>query len=413
MKRKVLNIVFIVVAAVILCSSLGNKIFMTAEESFGIELDINQTHSYLEGRSYNTCPKPTITSIASGNFQDDAESFVADLFPRRDDALMINAATQRASVQLSASLFGYSIFPTFYGSSIVYDTEHDLLAETLQSSSNEQDVRWKEALSNFNKHMEQHPDCRYVFYEFDRISSSSNNPTKELVSHPIDTSYLEDHFYSRLNDNVCVLDGTCNDLVELSEAYFRTDHHWTIQQAYKAYCDIAQSFNVKPMSESSLRYYSWPNVDFWGAIARTGLCQTNSADIIEDYWIDLPNLKVTLDDKSTNLDSLDHRKLYELEQQSNALWTNRYAEYYHGDYGIIELENADATSNETLIVVGDSFTNNMERFLSYNFHRVVCIDPRHTDITLDAVIEQEQAHNVLIMLGSTNLNTDATLNCLK
>lgn len=412
MKRKVLNVAFIAVAAVILCSSLGNKTFMTAEEYLGIELDASQTRSYLEGRSYNTCPKPTINSIASGTFQDQAESFVADLFPQRDAALMVNAAAQRAGVQLAASLCGYSVFPTFYGSDIVYDAEHDLLAETSQSSSKSQDDQWEKALSAFNAHMTKHPDCSYVFYEFDRISSSSNNPTRELVSNPIDTTYLEEHFYSQLDNDAYVINGTYSSLAELSKTYFRTDHHWTAQQAYKAYCDIAQSFNAKPIPKSSLKCYSWQDVDFWGSVARTGLCKTNAADIIEDYWIDIPNLKVTLDGKSANLDSLDHRMLYESGQQSEALWINRYAEYYHTDYGIIELENPDAISDEILVVAGDSFTNNMERFLSYNFRRVVCIDPRHTDITLDEVIEQEQARNVLIMLGSTNLNTDATLACL-
>ena len=125
---------------------------------------------------------------------------------------------------------------------------------------------------------------------------------------------------------------------EVFEWYYRSDHHWETPTAYQAYADILAV--LKP-GEPTVGYEEivWDDVPFFGSLSRSGLCPVSDSDFIRDYWIDLAGLEVVVDGEPISVNLLDHRSKYESGEMAEDPYTNRYAEYFHGDYGLIEIHN--------------------------------------------------------------------------
>ena len=68
----------------------------------------NGTISDLEARSYQPFPRFTKGDFVARVFQENADQYLADLTPCRDEVILGNASFQRAFIRLSAQLFGYS-----------------------------------------------------------------------------------------------------------------------------------------------------------------------------------------------------------------------------------------------------------------------------------------------------------------
>jgi hypothetical protein len=71
------------------------------------------------------------------------------------------------------------------------------------------------------------------------------------------------------------------------------------------------------------------------------------------------------------------------------LLENVYASYFHNDFAVIEITNEQAPSEETLLIIGDSFTNSFERLFAEHYHTVYVIDPRYSE-SLDSFLVDHQ-----------------------
>ena len=412
MKRRVWSIFFLSCFLVVIGSVLAVKILALSGVDFPEWTKIGEERSYLEGRKYESFPDLSLDAVESGAFQDSFEQYVSDLVPFRDDALLLNAAVQRDLISVANSIFKYDVYPTFYGSGYVYSPEHDALYQTLDPAEEETDESFEDAASAYEEFANRHPDKTMVFYRVDRMSSSSNNPTNCYISNPVNTEYLSEHFFDLLGNGICVVDGTLESEEEALGDLFRTDHHWQNGYAYQAYCSILREFDPEadPVSYELIK---WELPAFYGSLARSGLCTTSSPDYIEDYYVDMSNIDVTVDGKKKEASFLDHREQYGKDEWGADLFTNRYGEYFHGDYGLITIENAEAESDDVLLIVGDSFSNNMERFFASHYKKVLVYDARYAEESIENTVDMSSVDDILFMLGSTNMASDDSIDALR
>lgn len=411
MHCRVRNIVFIAVFLALIFCTLCSKCLTYAGVEFPAWSGIGAERSYLEGRQYEDFPELSMETIESGDFQSDFEQYMADAIPARDEIMMLNAAIQRSSIALASKPMAYDVYPTFYGSAYAYDSSLDSVVETIHSSDDETDARYENAAEAYASFSESHPELNYVFYRIDRVSSSNNNPTSSLVSDPVNTDYLTEHFFSKLGDRITVVDGLADSEEDIFSKYYRSDHHWETSTAYHAYSDVlaALKSEEEPVEYEEL---SWDAVPFYGALSRSGLCPVDIPDSILDYSIDLSGIEVTVDGEKVDSSFLDHSEQYASGDIAEDLFTNRYAEYYHSDYAMIQIHNENASSDDALLIVGDSFSNPMERFFSSAYKDVYVFDARYNEDSLDSIVNECGIDDVAFIIGSTNFASDNSVAAL-
>lgn len=365
------------------------------------ELGLEKNRSYLEGKTYANFPEPTIASFASGEFQEGVENFVADRFPARDEILLANAAWQRSLIGTSAAVFGYGVYPTFYGSDYVYDLPRDEVVQILDSATADTEQAYERAARAYRSFAERHPEIDCYFYEVDRMSSSTRNPTHGLVGPSVDTEFLDRHFFGLLGDRITCIDGSFTDTDALTEAFFRTDHHWNGTAAYGEYVRMLEVMLPGTEPAEVVERVTWSDIAFFGSTARSGLCLSNASDHVSDCLVDVNGYVVVADGKERPSDFLQHSESYAAGDVGKDRFTNRYAEYFHGDYGLIEINNPSAQTDEALLIVGDSFDNAVDRYFAANYATVYVYDPRHADFGVEELLADQGVDDVLFLMGST------------
>lgn len=413
MRFGVANACFLTLFLVLTCGTATIKGLSVLGVEFPDWAGIGKERSYLEGRAYESFPEISVESLSSTEFQNDFEQYVSDLVPMKDSAMMLNARLQRLGIEVAAIPAGYDTYPTYFGSDHAYDSESDSIVQTLAPRSDEAAVNLEEAAGAYSSFATRHDDLNIFFYRVDRVNSSVNNPTYELTGDSVDTNFLSDHFFGQLSEGITVIDGTFDSFDSMVEGYFRTDHHWTIGSAYDAYSSIAEALGLEAVPAEAYEEIVWTETPFYGSLSRSALCLPKSADVVSDYWFDLSGLDVVLDGKQGSGESLVHHSNYAKGKQIEDTYVNRYAEYFHSDYGLIEIRNEAASSDGTLLLVADSFSNNMERFFTPHYQNVLVLDPRYTDLTIEELVSEHDIEDVVFLLGSTTIATERTVGALR
>ena len=401
MKLELLNKGFLIVFLALICCTGCTKAMSMAGVDFPDWTGIGKERSNLEGRRYEALPSLSVEGIMSAEFQDETEQFLADAFPMRDSALVANAALQRVGIEMSSLVFGYDVYPTYYGSSHVYDARNDTVSAMLTLSTEEHVEEYEAAAKKFSSFADRHLGLNVLIYRTDRVNFSSNNPTHDLVSASLDTEFFTDHFYGLLGERVTVVDGSGVSEEERLNLYYKTDHHWDIEGAYLGYSQIAAELGVDPRDRSNFEHVVFSNVEFYGSYSRSGLCLPDEPDVISDYWFDGGEVEVAIDGKPATMEDLVHYRMYS-DGNADSEWArNRYAEYYHADYGLIELTN-DSAVDRTLLIVADSYSNSMERYFAIDFGKVYVFDARHAGMTVDEFLAEHHVDDVVFLLSQVN-----------
>ncbi len=367
----------------------------------------NEVNSVLEGRNYQKFPTPTLSSFAEGDFQGHFEQWVSDLTPNRDEVILANAAFQRKAVEASAALFGYRVAPTFFGSEYFYDPHYDALLPLPAKTDSNFAQALPDAADAINGFAERHPEKSIVFANFDRLEFSDLNPLYDLVEDAVDRSYVKNNFLDQLDEAVTVVSAAPDDADSYFSDVFRTDHHWNTPAAYAAYEKCLSALKPGESPVAVEEEIVWSGVPFYGARARSALFQTTQPDILVDYIYDESNLLVDYKGEGDS-EKLRHRELYGSGEYDHRLFANHYADYFHADPELFTIENRSLPDGDTLLIVGDSYTSAMERFLAEHYGKVVVVDPRHLSCSLDEVMSEYDPDDVLfLMAGYTYTNSDA------
>ena len=393
---KVRNIIFVAIIAVCLFSVIGYKVAVAATPLTAPQ------RSTLEGREYQGFPKVSTEAISDGDFQDDFEQYIADLIPRRDTVLLANAALQRKTIELANVPFGYAAYPTFFGSKYVYIPEGQLVYEKPELVSKTAEESLDEKAQKYSRIIDNNADVNWVFYLVDRGATSAANPAHALSANVEDYDYLRTEFLDKLPESCVVVDGAYYDSSEFQNDYFHTDHHWRIQGGMKAYEKISEALGNDSIEFGTVgEVYSGP---FWGANARSGLAPVGSGDAVFDVEYDKSEIGVKINGKKHDADSLDAGYSDGFEgYEKEETFTNVYSHYFHGDYGMIEIENTQNKNGKLLLVVADSFSNCIERFFAEGYQYVCVLDPRHFNDSIQSVLDEHDFTDGVFFLSEPNL----------
>lgn len=217
-----------------------------------------------------------------------------------------------------------------------------------------------------------------------------------------------DSIYKNMDKDVKTVDAYDNLKKHKDEyIYFNTDHHWTSLGAYYAYQSFAKEAGFKPVELSN--YDKYTKEGFLGTL----YAQTQDSKI------------------KNNPDKVDYYKIpcdysvyrYEKENPNKPLKTTLYADYakgsnaysvfLHGDFPRIDIKNKDAKNNKKLVVVKESYGNAFVPFLIPHYKEVIVIDSRHYKGSLEKLVKENNANEVLFINNAFAANTQKIVNTIK
>lgn len=200
-----------------------------------------------------------------------------------------------------------------------------------------------------------------------------------------------------------VTEGTFVDVRELlsehrdESIYYRTDHHWNGLGAYYAYTVWAEQMGLTPMKREEFQVRT-VSEDFYGTTQ--GKVQLPvKPDAIEIYEPLSPvSYEVTYDGGAEVQQGLyDYGKLKTRD---------KYAVYLGGNHGLTEIRSSRKNGRH-LLVVKDSYAHVFVPFAANHFERVTMVDFRYYRGNLQALLEEEEVTDLLVLYNVIQLAEDS------
>ena len=199
---KIRNAILLIGSALL----LGGTLLCTVADRAGIAfpdwMAINAKHSNLEGRSYTKLPDLSVEATFTGEFQDEFESYAADLIPMRNDVLLTNARMQRLSIVPMSIFAGYNYYPTFFGSSYCYDAENNVVRAMPLKVKDINTKALANSIQSMNSFVDAHPDFNYAMYVPGRAGVLGFDASLNLVSDAAGERYALNAISSELDSSV-------------------------------------------------------------------------------------------------------------------------------------------------------------------------------------------------------------------
>ena len=361
----------------------------------------NGTYSHLEGAKLQTHPKLTLANITKGTFQSQTEKWLTTKVPKRDSVMLFNAKMQRGVIKIANLTCEFETIPTFFGAKNSFTEKHNVLQSTSVQKTKEIATNYQSAARAINNFASKHPDLNMTLAIPDRISYSENNPTFSLTSNPIDTTFKNENFIGMLSTDIKYVNIFSSSTEEHLDDFFKTDHHWNIKGGAKAFNKVATEGSLCVNTLKVDNFIYWDQPIFYGSFSRTGLMTIEGGDNLIDYQADLEGVKIYINGKEAEQEDVVHMKLYTNKSFNKHLFTNRHPEYFHNRFAKLEFMSENHNGKQ-LLIVGDSYSNSIQRFFAKSYEKVVCLDHEYTSkaqLSLSRIMEENNFTDVLFLMN--------------
>ena len=405
--RKAQNIAFAVIVGGVLLSVLACRVFFAVVP--GAQAS---EYSELEHRAYQGIDEVLQASFVDGEMQGLFDRYLADGVPARNQVLLLNATLQRQCIATAAKAFDFDVYPTFYGSDINVVQSMGMLATTAEKTPNAQSSDLNALVNTLNDAAAKHPDvnfsCRFVL----QVRQSEMNPTYGLRSGDlVDSDWVKANIVDRLSPKLnAAVDGIGSE-EELRTMWFSTDAHWTLKRALVTYDSIADQLGLNPAPKKG---YKKVISKWYGSGARVGLYEGFSSELY-DIPTDFSHLRYyTIKDDVLSQDERSDpgKREKTLSKASHQMKQGNdfqgYSSYYGPFNGLIV--NEGANNGRTCLLIGDSLTHCLKRYIASNYAKTYSILPGNstTHMALEDVIEAYSPDDVIYITQSLKYQSIAS-----
>ena len=407
------DVLFVIVVCAAICAPGATYI---ATHKFSLEVPdwfTMKEAQYLQGDKGNINVKQqlSIDGFISKDFQSTFEEFLSVNIPAKGTALLTNAAMQRMCIVTSNVLFQWPYYYARYQTKIGIDPKEGRyfeapIADT--ESSRRSIEHTSQVMSSF---AERHSGIKCFVYLVPESANIAEAPSMTLVSNPLTYPKICDIFLDNKGETLGWIDGT-GSYVGFLEGWYKTDHHWNTIGAYDAYERVAKTlgFGDELIVPTDTIVLEEPK--YYALLARMALDGEYYDNLIDLAFDTYPEYAIAINGEEVAESALFKRDLTTIQWDPNR-FADRYAELFHKNYAEIEITNPNSQSPENLLIVGDSYTNCMERFLAAHFATTYVVDPRYMSATLDEYLaEHEGITDIVFLMRRDNMfgnNTDNVL----
>ena len=337
--------------------------------------------SELENRYLTKFPEWTIEKIGSGESQKKLENAATDQFPFRQDWIKLATGWKK-------SLGRTCINGVYLGKQDYY------FEQVLDSQISEKQYELNLAILEAFKEQVSGPFTVMLV----------PSPGKVLEDYLPEQGVLyEDETWIQreqevLGDSSVNIKPLLQAEAKKGQVYFRTDHHWTLYGAFLGYRSYYEHMG-KTYEEYNEFSPQLVRNDFLGTLYSKVLERKPKKDLF--YLLeDIPqSIKVTIDDRETET-------IYEMDKLKQK---DKYGVYFGGNHGYVKIENQEATSEDTLLLLKDSFAHSMTPFLMRDYKTILLVDLRYYNESVFDLLQQYPKAEVLVLYERSNFAKEENL----
>lgn len=189
--------------------------------------------------------------------------------------------------------------------------------------------------------------------------------------------------------------------------YYRTDHHWTSEGAYRAYFLLMEELGQSsvPRDDFTVEQIS----GFYGtSYSKSGLWLTEP-DTLE-LWTGSDIQAVTTVYDANRADPVTREGMFFREYLEDA---DKYPVFLSGNHARVHIET-NADSGKRLLVIKDSYAHALAPFLAEAYSSIDLIDLRYfKQQTISSWLEENPADEILLVYGLSSLAEDKNLQWLE
>lgn len=340
--------------------------------------------SISENRTLQQRPKLTAQSLLTGKFSKEYGKYLSDQFPERQSMIK-----EKAKFDL---LLGRREING------VYICKDGYLMEGFTEASLEVTDGKIKAINNF---VSQNPKLNVSMMLVPNKVEIYKNLLPKNSPSDSQKQYL-DKMKEKIDKKVNFVNliTPFNRLKNSTQLYYKTDHHWTTDGAYKGYEEFSKSKDLSPVQENSFTK-SLATDKFLGSLYYKNGAQIGKPEDIVLYLKDKPYpLLVKYYDTKEKVTTLyDARKLE---------GKDKYEIFTGGNHSQIKIRTNIKTKRK-LLLIKDSYANAMLPFLINDFAEINVVDLRYYTGTMSDILNNNEVTDVLILYNVNTFNTDSSI----
>lgn len=338
-----------------------------------------------ENRVLASRPALKLDQIISGAYEKQFETYENDQFPLRDMWITLKATTDRLMGKVEENG--------------VYLSKNGYLMEAFNAPSQTQYDATVNAMTSF---AQEHSDLK----QYALIAPNSVNILKSNLPAfaPADD---QNPWIDKLKDSLTSAGVTFIDIRDTftdhkaEDLYYHTDHHWTTLGAYYAYLQAAAAMGIDTSSDS---YDKAPvSQTFKGTLSAKSGFRSGETDEIDVF---LPNGDNALSSVVNYVD--EQKKSASFYDTSKLNTRDKYALFFGGNHAQIKI-STPTESNNTLLVLKDSYANSFIPFLAQHYRKIIMIDPRYYYGDLEQLLQVENVQEILYLYNANTFFADTSL----
>lgn len=235
----------------------------------------------------------------------------------------------------------------------------------------------------------------YVFY-LERMAFAPYNPLAPSFPEA-DNGRSFQYFLKNKPEKLEVAYMLLENLEQHKELFFRTDHHWNIRGAWKAYEIIYEMLSgsnpeIGPKLEL-FEFVSLKDVVFCGSYARRTL-HPCVPEQFEYARTNLPDHQTWVDGEQKAYGSAQKYFDGDFEREE---YTNHYAEFFGYTTALVEYRFENA-SNRNLLIIGGSYNRAMQMYVASHYRNTFVVDPREYEgFSMGEFFQSHKIDDVLIL----------------
>lgn len=344
-----------------------------------------RTELPLENRKAAQFPAPTVETLLDGRWASSFSTWMQDQFALRDQWINL----QRAADEV--------LFQKTEEGGILLGRDHWLFTRqfTLDDAAQAQLAKNTAAVSEFA--------ARYPGRVTFLLAPSAAVIYPEMLpagAPMIDENALLDDIFAAVSPQAGVIDLRETFTALKSEyLYYKNDHHWTTNGAYRAYEVFCAQKGLTPFARTANVHPAVEVPDFYGTHYSSTRLWNAESDTITYYPLDnlMTVYQITGEAQYTPLSTGSMINTAKFDTR------DKYAAFLDGNNGYSVIEGDGEGS---ILVVKDSYANCFVPYLTANYAKIGVVDFRNFAYGLDSTIEAEGYDQILILYNFQTFATD-------
>ena len=180
--------------------------------------------------------------------------------------------------------------------------------------------------------------------------------------------------------------------------YYKTDHHWTTDGAFRAYKQICDELNIKAFEPSHFTKNTVTTSFRGTSFSRSGL---------PEFAVDAEKILLYRYDGDINVSVINHETTEETKgfySYSALEASDKYKLFLGGNYSHLSIKAASDQEKPKLLLIKDSFANSLIPFLALHYD-IEAIDPRYCAKSfLEKCLAEDGYNDILVLLSLDTLD---------